>query len=175
MSDSRADANDFTTHLISPSFFPHSFLFFEPLLPLLQSPAHTSETSAERLALACERVHADNAMHYVFTGICMKCSRCHSCQPVIWWQYFKGGAGAGEEGQSKEDTSATPIPTIARAAYMKQPVTSLRPEKNIKRRGVSDLSALAGATVWERRTTKWPVLMRRRFCFFLPRRDAGKL
>lgn len=52
----------FSVHLI-----PFSFLFyFYPLSATLQS--HTSETSAERLALACERVHADNAMHYVFTA-----------------------------------------------------------------------------------------------------------
>lgn len=45
------------------------FLFiFYPLTATPQSPAHTSETSAERLALACERVHADNAMHYVSTA-----------------------------------------------------------------------------------------------------------
>lgn len=48
------------------SFFIPSY--FYPLSATPQSPAHTSETSAERLALACERVHADNAMHYVFTA-----------------------------------------------------------------------------------------------------------
>lgn len=42
--------------------------YFHPVSATPQSPAHTSETSAERLALACERVHADNAMHYVFTA-----------------------------------------------------------------------------------------------------------
>lgn len=54
----------FSVHLI-----PFFFLFISSSLSTtLQSPAHTSETSAERLALACERVHADNAMHYVFTA-----------------------------------------------------------------------------------------------------------
>lgn len=56
----------FSVHLIP--FFLYSFLFFYPLTATPQSPAHTSETSAERLALACERVHADNAMHYVSTA-----------------------------------------------------------------------------------------------------------
>lgn len=45
-----------------------AFLLFPTPSATPQSPAHTSETSAERLALACERVHADNAMHYVFTA-----------------------------------------------------------------------------------------------------------
>ena len=48
-------------------FFLLLFIFY-PLTATPQSPAHTSETSAERLALACERVHADNAMHYVSTA-----------------------------------------------------------------------------------------------------------
>ena len=51
------------------SFLCTWFLFyFYPFSATPQSPAHTSETSAERFALACERVHADNAMHYVFTA-----------------------------------------------------------------------------------------------------------
>ena len=59
----------FSVHLI-PFFFFFFFLlfFFFPHTATPQSPAHTSETSAERLALACERVHADNAMHYVSTA-----------------------------------------------------------------------------------------------------------
>lgn len=49
-------------------FLFDSIFFSPPLSATPQSPAHTSETSAERLLLACERVHADNAMHYVFTA-----------------------------------------------------------------------------------------------------------
>lgn len=64
MSDGSQDADDVSVHLI-PFFIP---FYFYPLSATPQSPAHTSETSAERLALACERVHADNAMHYVFTA-----------------------------------------------------------------------------------------------------------
>lgn len=61
------DAEDFSLHLIP--FLKICFVFFKPISPPLYSyRAHTSETSAERLALACERVHADNAMHYVFTA-----------------------------------------------------------------------------------------------------------
>lgn len=68
MSDSSQDANDFSVHLIPFFFFFFDSFLFSPPSATPQSPAHTSETSAERLALACERVHADNAMHYVFTA-----------------------------------------------------------------------------------------------------------
>lgn len=63
MSDGNQVADDFSVRLTF--FIP---FYFHPVSATPQSPAHTSETSAERLALACERVHADNAMHYVFTA-----------------------------------------------------------------------------------------------------------
>lgn len=65
MSDGSLDAEDI---FLCIWFHFFCILFFYPLTATPQSPAHTSETSAERLALACERVHADNAMHYVSTA-----------------------------------------------------------------------------------------------------------
>lgn len=88
MSDDSYDANVvFFCHLILFSFF----------LP----PLYNSTVTGTYLWDICRKVgismwKGSCRQYYALCihSICMKCSRCHSCKPVIWWQYFRQSRGS---------------------------------------------------------------------------------
>lgn len=142
------------------------FLFFNfHLLPAtLHSLAHTSETSAERLALACERVHTDNAMHYVFTAFVWNAAAVIFCKPVIYWQYFR---------QSRENNLKKTHRPLSRllshTPHTWKTHHVLHPEKHQMLGSVTSVRTGWANCLPERHSTKWAVLIRRGLFFFLPR------
>lgn len=84
MSDGNQVADDFSVRL---TFF-YSFLFSPRL-------CHSTVTGTylwdicRKVGISMWKGSCRQCYALCIHSICMKCSRCHSCKPVIHWQYFR--------------------------------------------------------------------------------------